>query len=164
MAEPFIGEIRAFSFDFEPHGWAFCDGRLLSIAQNTALFSILGTTYGGDGRTTFGLPDLRGRAPVHVGDTVRLGQASGEETHTLSVAELAAHTHGAAASKAAAQLPSPAGNLWADLSHAYGTSHNAEMHPSAIGQTGAGEAHENMQPYLATNFCIALVGIFPPRD
>ena len=96
MAEPFIGEIRVFSFDFPPHGWAPCDGRELSIAQNQALFAILGTTYGGNGQTTFRLPDLRGRAPVHVGDTVRLGQASGEETHTLSVAELAAHTHGAA--------------------------------------------------------------------
>jgi microcystin-dependent protein len=172
MADPFVGEIRLFGGNFAPQGWALCDGRLLAIAQNTALFSLLGTNYGGDGRTTFALPDLRGRAPIHMGQgsglTPRsIGYASGRETVALTAQECPAHSHTASGASGANQ-PSPVGNFWSTDPNgntaAYSTTANSVMAPGAIGATGAGQPHENMQPYLAVNYIIALAGVFPPRN
>lgn len=172
MSSPFIGEIRMFGCNFAPRSFAFCQGQLLSIAQNTALFSILGTTYGGNGTTNFGLPDLRGRVPIHPGagggGNYVLGELGGAETQTLSAAELGSHTHTPAGSTATPDAASPANNYWAaGGSQIYATSAtpSATMHANALGNSsGGGQPHSNMQPYLATNFCIALFGIFPSRN
>lgn len=182
MSEPFIGQIQMFGFNFNPRGWANCDGQLLSIAQNSALFSLLGTTYGGDGRTTFGLPDLRGRAPIHTGQGAgltnrQLGSRSGSERVTLTEAQLAAHDH-TASSVANAVVPGgnsndANNNFWADdIGVSSGTYHtgpaNASMNAAAVTTTvnnaGGGQSHENMQPFLTVRFCIALTGIFPSRN
>ncbi|WP_100405648.1 phage tail protein [Bacillus solitudinis] len=165
MAEPFIGEIRCFSFPFEPKGWAPCNGQLLSIAQNQALYAILGTTYGGNGTTTFGLPDLRGRAPVHKGNQITLGQSAGEESHTLTMNEMPAHTHTINASTVAANKIETNNNVWANNGkNDYALQSNGVMSPEALSSTGGGQAHSNMQPYNVANYCIALIGIFPPRN
>jgi microcystin-dependent protein len=174
MSEPFIGQIQMFGFNFAPRGWAFCDGQLLPISQNTALFSLLGTTYGGDGRTTFALPDLRGRVPIHEGQGAglsdyRLGQRAGAETTTLSIANLPAHNHAASAAGPAGNANDAIGNIWADdagVSSATYSSGAASgtMRADAIGNTGGGQAFDNRQPYLTVNFCIALVGLFPSRN
>lgn len=169
MATPFIGEIKIFSFDYPPKGWAACSGQLLSIAQNQALFSILGTTYGGDGRTTFGLPDLRGRVPIHFGSpsyggSVALGQKGGEENHTLIVGEMPSHSHTPAGSNAAPNANTPVGNFWAQAGNGYSTTANGTMAANAVGNNGGGAGHENRSPYLALTVCIALTGIFPPRN
>ena len=165
MTDPFIGEIQLFPFGFAPRGWAQCNGQLLPINQNQALFSLLGTMYGGDGRTTFALPDLRGRAPLGVGPGYDQGQRAGEELHTLFFSELPAHSHGANASSASPSTPSPAGAAWADTgANNYAASPSAQMAGNAITPTGGGQPHENRSPYLALNFCIALVGVFPSRD
>ncbi len=165
MSEPFLGEIRIFSFNFPPKGWALCDGQLLPINQNQALFSILGTTYGGDGRQTFGLPNLQGRVPVHTGNGITLGQNGGEQSHTLSISELPAHTHTPVGSPSNASSASPAGNVWASLSNGgYSPAPNVSMNASSILPAGGGQPHENMSPYLVLNFCIALQGIFPSQN
>lgn len=166
MSDPFIAEIRIVGFQFAPRGWARCDGQLLPINQNTLLFSLLGTTYGGDGRTTFALPDLRGRVPFHVGGGFVQGQTGGEENHTLTLSELPAHTHNLQASTAAASSVFPANNALAQGSAPlYGPANNlAPLGVQSVGEAGGSQPHENMQPYLVLNFVIALQGIFPPRD
>lgn len=163
MSEPFLAEIRLVSFDFAPKGWAFCNGQLLPINQNQALFSLLGTTYGGDGRVNFALPDLRDRTPIHVGNGHTLGERAGSETHTLTVGELPAHIHTGRASSSDATTPIPGGMLpattttpvYADAGGLVG------MHDSLVSTTGGSQPHMNMQPYLSLRFAIALQGIFP---
>ncbi len=170
MSEPFLGEIRMFSFGFAPVGWALCDGQLLSIAQNTALFALLGTTYGGDGVSTFALPNLEGRVPLHMGQNASgssylIGQVGGSETATLSVNQLPAHSHPAIAHKGTATTSTPAGNAPAAASSdIYGGTPNANMNHGMIGATGGGQPLPIVQPYLTLNFCIALQGIFPSRN
>ncbi len=168
MNNQFIGQLMLFPFGFAPNGWALCAGQLLPISQNQPLFALLGTTYGGDGRVTFGVPDLRGRAAVMVGGGVALGQLSGHETHTLTISEVPSHTHQAMATTATA------GTTPAKLNGVLlGTSTPAEYSSAApasamasgvIGQTGGNGAHENRTPYLVMNWCIALNGIFPTRN
>jgi microcystin-dependent protein len=166
MAEPFLSEIRIFSFNFPPKSWALCNGQLLPINQNQALFALLGTTYGGNGQTTFALPDLRGRVPMHTGGGLVLGQRAGEEAHTLSLAEMPAHTHQAKASGNGPTVTAPTGNFWSSNTGftAYGTAGDTAMAPAAIGNTGGSQAHENRSPYLTLNYCIALQGIFPSQN
>jgi microcystin-dependent protein len=165
VSEPFLSEIKLMSFGFAPKGWAQCNGQLLPINQNQALFSLLGTTYGGDGRTTFALPNLQGRIPVHQGNSHSLGEAGGEQAHTLSVNETPVHTHTAYATTSAGDSPIPAGNFLGGADNFYAPLANSTaLHPSTISNAGGGQAHDNMQPYLALNFCIALQGIFPSRD
>ncbi len=163
MAEPFLSEIRILSFNFAPKGWALCNGQLLPINQNQALFSLLGTTFGGDGRLNFALPDLRGRAPIHVGSGHTLGERGGEQAHTLSIAELPTHTHVANATNATQDSLAPLGNVLADTapSEFYAGSVNTSMHPATLSNIGGSQAHLNMQPFLTLNFSIALQGIFP---
>ena len=172
MSEPFLAEVRMVGFNFAPRGWAFCDGQILPINQNQSLYSLLGTTYGGDGRTSFALPDLRGRTPIHVGASNgthhQLGSKSGEETHTLSANEMPQHTHIAKASNSQANLTAVSGNLLANsLSELYVDANQADLvnlRSGTVTNVGGGQAHENMQPYLAVNFCIALQGLFPSRN
>lgn len=166
MAEPFIGEIRMFPFAFAPKGWALCNGQLLPIAANQALFSIVGTTYGGDGRTTFALPDLRGRVPVHTGDDVSLGQAAGEEVHQLLSSEMPAHTHLLQANNSAGTSNTAADNVWAAKTGHYNTagSPDTTLSPQALQSSGGSQPHPNMQPYLVGSYCIAITGIYPSRN
>ncbi len=166
MAEPFLSEIRIMSFSFPPKGWALCDGQLLPINQNQALFSLLGTTFGGDGRVNFALPDLRGRTPLHVGSGHTLGERGGEQAHTASIAEVSEHVHVANATSALATTSTPGNTLLLAQSkgaNLYGSasSNLGAMSPAAIGNTGGSQAHLNMQPFLTLSFCIALQGIFP---
>jgi microcystin-dependent protein len=167
MAEPFLGEIRIMSFNFAPKGWAQCNGQTLPIAQNQALYALLGTTYGGNGQTTFGLPDLRGRAPIHRGAGFTIGERAGEESHSVSISEMPMHTHFGVASAAAANAASPAGNRWADGGKAiYAASQDASaaaMDVTLVSTVGGSQAHTNMPPYLTLNFCIAVAGIFPSQ-
>ena len=166
MSEPFLAEVRIVGFNFPPRGWAFCNGQFLPINQNQALFSLLGTTYGGDGRTTFALPDMRGRTPLHVGSGHPLGQRSGEETHSLASNEMPQHTHTAMVSSAEPTSPVPTDNvLGASLNELYASPADlVGLQAGTVGNTGGGQGHENMQPYLALNFCIALQGLFPSRN
>jgi microcystin-dependent protein len=166
MTTPFLGEIKIISWNFPPKGWAFCNGQLLPINQNQALFSLLGTTYGGNGQTTFALPDLRGRAPMHFGNGFTQGERAGEEFHTLTISEMAAHTHIVSATTATPNQPNPAGNMWADNSpnQFYAGSPNAAMAAQAVTSVGGSQPHENRPPYLVLNFIIALQGIFPSRN
>lgn len=162
MAEPFLSEIRLMSFGYAPKGWAMCNGQLLPINQNQALFSLLGTTFGGDGRVNFALPDLRGRVPIHVGSGHTLGERGGEQAHTLSIAELPTHAHTAGAQSANATTPFPAGNLLASMSNLYTALGNlTTLQPATVANVGGSQAHLNMQPFLTLTFCIALQGIFP---
>lgn len=165
MAEPFLSEIRMMSFVFAPKGWALCNGQLLPINQNQGLFSLLGTTFGGDGRVNFGLPDLRGRTPIHVGSGHTLGERGGEQAHTLSIAELPTHTHVVRATSATQNTIVPSNAVYfADTapSELYVAPGNlAAMGPGMVGNVGGSQAHLNMQPFLTINFCIALQGIFP---
>jgi microcystin-dependent protein len=165
MSDPFLSEIRIVSFNFAPKGWALCNGQILPINQNQALFSLLGTTYGGDGRTTFALPNFQGRAPIHVGNGFILGQLGGEESHTVITSEMPAHTHSVQASSGGPNQGSPAGNMWANQGgNLYGTAPNAIMQPTAVASVGGSQSHANVQPYLCLNFIIALQGIFPSRN
>lgn len=167
MAEAFIGEIRAFSFLFAPKGWALCNGQLISIQQNQALFALLGTQYGGDGRVTFGLPNLQGRVPIHVDVGYRQGETGGEMAHTLIVPELPPHTHGVMASPSVGTQNVPASGLV--LSKRAAEIYRAPtdlvpMSNSMLAPSGSTQPHNNLQPYLVINFCIAIVGIFPSRN
>jgi microcystin-dependent protein len=164
MGTPYLGEMRIFSFSFPPKGWAMCNGQLLPINQNQALFSILGTTYGGNGQTNFALPNLQGRMPVHFGNGISLGQVGGEASHTLTILELPAHSHPVAGSSTLANQGVPTGNLWAAGNAAYNPAPNTTMNPAGIQSVGGGQPHDNMSPYLVLNVCIALQGIFPSRS
>ena len=163
MAEPFLSEIRMFSFVFPPKGWALCNGQLLPINQNQALFSLLGTTYGGDGRVNFALPDLQSRVPIHMGNGHTLGERAGEQAHTLTIQELPQHTHTVRASSAINNTILPSGNYFAAStpSEFYSGSPTVPMNGAMITNTGGSQAHLNMQPFLTLSFCIALQGIFP---
>ncbi|HEX2904669.1 MAG TPA: tail fiber protein [Jatrophihabitans sp.] len=175
MTDPFLAEIRLFAGNFAPYGWALCDGQLMSISQNTALFSLLGTTYGGDGRVTFGLPDLRGAAPMQSGQGAGLsqrflGENGGSPTVTLLSTEMAAHTHVPNAVAAAGDTTSPNGTVWATAgggrlgSPMYSTNApTQQMNPTALKVTGDSQPHNNMPPYLCVSFIIALQGVFPQR-
>ncbi len=167
MAEPFLSEIRIMSFVFAPRGWALCNGQLLPINQNQALFSLLGTTFGGDGRVNFALPDLRGRTPIHVGSGHTLGERGGEQAHTLSIAELPTHTHVVNATSVQASNttngPTPQ-RMPAQSNFSFGWAAAANLQPfapNAVANVGGSQAHLNMQPFLTLSFCIALQGIFP---
>ncbi len=176
MATPFIGEIIMFGGNFAPRGWAFCDGALLPISQNSALFSILGTTYGGDGRTTFGLPDLRGRVPMHAGNgpgltNRRLGEKAGVENAELTENQIPSHTHLARCDKTVGvgHANVAEGNVWANDAGTSSATYSSntpdgDMASTAINNTGGGLAHTNMQPYQVVNFIIALQGVFPSRS
>ncbi|MGE5396790.1 MAG: phage tail protein [Chitinophagales bacterium] len=164
MADPFLGEIRSFAFGIVPTGWYLCDGTLLQISQYSALFSILGTTYGGNGTTTFALPDLRGRTPVHVGNDIALGQSTGEENHVLTMSEMPLHSHQARGSSQTADSKTAQGNVWASSDqHPYSASGNAANNLD-LASTGASQGHQNMQPYTVISYCIAIFGIYPPRS
>jgi microcystin-dependent protein len=166
MSEPFLGEIKIISWNFAPKGWAFCDGQLLPINQNQALFAVFGTTYGGNGQETFGLPNLQGRTPLHVGNGFVLGQAAGEQAVTLNVSQIPQHTHVTVASSAQATLSGASGNLWCAHStdNPYSTTAGSAMAPSTISLIGGNQAHDNMSPYLVLNFIVALQGIFPTQN
>lgn len=166
MSQPFIAEIQMYAFAFPPRGWAQCNGQLLSIAQNTAVFSLLGTTYGGNGTTTFGLPDMRSRTPVHWGNTVTLGEVSGTESVTLTANQIPAHNHQVLASSGAVSSGSPGGNyLTTQPSEAlYTAPANANGAMASQAASLGTQPHTNIQPYLVVNFCIALQGIFPSRN
>ena len=172
MSEPFVGEIRMFAGTFAPRGWALCDGQLLAVSQNDALFSLFGTIYGGDGRTTFGLPDLRGRIPIHQGQGPglsqrRLGQKGGTEVETLTLGETPVHSHRFQASSESADLASPQAAVPAQsaLVDAYiQDAASAGLNASAIQNTGGSQSHNNLQPFVCINFIVALSGIYPPRD
>jgi len=166
MAEPFLAEVRIFSFGFAPQGWDQCNGQLLPINQNQALFSLLGTTYGGNGQTNFALPDLRGRVPTHVGQGLVQGQAGGEQAHTLTSGELPTHTHQAIASSNGPTVTNPAGAFWSSGTgfSPYAATANANMSAASLTNTGGSQPHINMSPYLVLNFGIALQGIFPSQN
>ena len=172
MADPFVAEIRIFPFNFAPKGWAWCDGQLLPLSQNTALFSLLGTTYGGNGKSNFALPDLQGRAPMHPGQGPGLslhdlGETSGSETVTLLESEIPSHTHTLRGNNTLGDTPAPNGHTLARYANAYqqnSTQNLVSMHPSALPPAGGDQPHNNVQPYLTFYFCIALQGVFPPRS
>jgi microcystin-dependent protein len=165
MSQPFLSEIKMMSFNFAPKGWAMCNGQLLPINQNQALFSLLGTTYGGDGRVTFGIPNLQGRVPIHSGSGHTLGEIGGETNHTLTISELTTHNHNLNGTTLAADLPTVPTNLLATVANVYtGASSLTSMNPASLAMTGGNQAHPNQQPYLTLNFCIALQGIFPSQN
>ncbi len=166
MSEPFLSEIKIISWNYAPKGWAFCNGQLLPINQNQALFSLLGTTYGGNGQTTFALPDLRGKIPVHEGGGFILGQKGGAETHTLTVQELTQHIHILSGTNSDGSQAIPVGNLLArSATQLYATPANLQpMNPASVTSTGGSQPHNNMQPYLTLKFIIALQGIFPSQN
>ncbi|WP_103223677.1 phage tail protein [Roseibium marinum] len=170
MSEPFLAEVRMIGFNFPPRGWAFTDGQILPINQNQSLYSLLGTTYGGDGRTSFALPDLRSRTPIHKGNGYTLGQKGGAETVTLNAAEIAAHTHTVKAVSVAGDNRSPDGTLFgSEIEPDYGyrdpeAASMTALRPGTVTNAGGGQAHNNMQPYETLNFCIALQGLFPSRN
>src|SRR5262249_47926363 len=164
MAQPYVGEIRMFAGNFAPAGWMFCEGQLLPISEYETLFNLIGTTYGGDGQSTFALPDLRGRVPIHFGNSFTLAETGGVETVTLTVSQIPAHSHPLLATTTVATQPSPSGNLAAEASlfSPYITiPPTAPMAPSSVGSTGGSQPHDNFQPYLCINFIISLFGIFP---
>lgn len=168
MGDPYLSEIRLMSFSFAPKGWALCNGQVLPINQNQALFSLLGTTYGGNGQTTFALPDLRGRVPMHVGAGHTLGERAGAESHTVNINELAQHQHGLIASAGQATGGEPGPTVMKSVSKgsfAYSAPQNLiAMDPGAISNVGGSQPHENRAPFLTLSFCIALQGIFPSRN
>ena len=170
MSTPFLGEIKLVSFNFAPKGWALCNGQLLPINQNQALFSLFGTTYGGNGQTTFALPNLQGRVPVYQGQGFVLGQAGGETAHTLNLNELPTHAHLASINTGTGTFKSPANNFWAPPAGQGYTMYNptnapgAAMAPQTVAPVGGSQPHENMPPYLVINAVVALQGIFPSRN
>jgi len=168
MSEPFLAEIKIVGFNFAPRGWARCDGQILPINQNQSLYSLLGTTYGGDGRTSFALPELRGRTPINVGNGHQQGQKGGSETEQLSAAQMPRHGHALIGSSNAAVTNDPAGSqLGAVTSNVYnntGAGNPVNLANNALANVGANHGHENMQPFIALNFCIALQGLFPSRN
>jgi microcystin-dependent protein len=173
MADPFVAEIRIFPFNFAPKGWAWCDGQLMPLSQNTALFSLLGTTYGGNGKSNFALPDLQGRAPMHPGQGPGLslhdlGETGGSQTVTLLESEIPAHPHTLMSNAAAANRTNPVANAPARVAgaapYAPAAAATASMAPSALAPAGGDQPHNNLQPYLTFYFCIALQGVFPPRS
>lgn len=172
MAEPFLSELRIMSFNFPPKGWALCNGQLLPINQNQALFALLGTTYGGNGQTNFALPNLQGRTPIHTGMGHTLGEAGGSEAVTLNISQLPAHTHNLCGTNQDADVSTPVGGqsvLARPANEETRIYHNAAnpdatLAPNTIGATGGSQPHTNMQPYLVLNFCIALQGIFPSHN
>jgi microcystin-dependent protein len=170
MATPFLAEIRIFSFNFAPKGWAVCNGQTLPINQNQALFALLGTTYGGNGQTTFQLPNLQGRVAMHFSNNFPLGQTGGEESHTLTLSEMAAHTHLAMADDGSGHATAfnPNGAYYANAApnpiYSAGSSNMVGMSPSMVTNAGSGQPHENRQPFLTLTLCIALQGIFPSQN
>jgi microcystin-dependent protein len=166
MAEPYLAEVRIFSFGFAPQGWAMCNGQLLPINQNQALFSLLGTTYGGNGTINFALPNLQGRASLHIGTNFAQGQVGGEVSHTLLTSEIPSHTHQVVASSTAPNANVATNNFFASNTgiKPYATTSSELMSPNAVSTVGGSQPHNNMSPYLALNFCIALQGIFPSRN
>lgn len=167
MGSPFVGEIRMFGGNFAPAGWAFCEGQLMAISENETLFNLIGTTYGGDGQSTFGMPDLRGRIPVHQGNAFIIGGAGGVETVTLTANQMPTHGHPAQASADQGTQGNPAGNV---LSNSQGAKPYIEdvptgaMSPGSIGPAGGSQPHDNLSPFLCVSFIISLFGIFPPRN
>lgn len=165
MAEPFLGEIRLMSFNFAPKGWAMCNGQQLPINQNQALFALLGTSFGGNGQTTFALPDFRGRTPLHFGGNYTIGQRGGEQAHTLSQSEMPTHVHRVQAVRGNGTALVPTGNLLANHLNGYtGPVNLTTLQPATVANVGGGQAHLNMQPFLTLNFCVALQGIFPSQN
>jgi microcystin-dependent protein len=165
VSDQFLSEIRIMSFGFAPKGWAQCNGQLLPISQNQALFALLGTTYGGNGTTNFALPNLQARIPIHQGSNHLLGEAGGEQAHNLSVGETPVHAHTAYGTTSDGDSPIPAGNFLAAADNFYAPlAHTTALQATTISLTGGSQAHDNMQPYLVLNFCIALVGIFPTQN
>jgi microcystin-dependent protein len=169
MSQPYIGEIRLVGFNFAPNGWAFCNGQLLTITDNAALFALIGTTYGGDGQNTFALPNLQSRVIIHQqGNNYVIGGNAGVELVTLTTSQLPIHNHAAECSSSAGSQSSPVGHLWAadaaGLTAEYSNSQNGQMNPGAIGQSGGSQPHENRMPFLAMNYIIALFGIFPSQN
>ncbi len=170
MSEPFLAEIIIVGFNFAPRNFAFCDGQILPINQNQSLFSLLGTTYGGDGRTSFGLPGLRGRSPIHFGTGVglatrNLGSKAGQENHTLLIGEIPQHNHVARASTANADAPVPTGLVLGAANNVYHTATSLiTLQAGTLANAGSSQGHDNMQPWLVLNFCIALAGVFPSRN
>lgn len=171
MSEPFIAEIKLVGFTFAPRGWSYCNGQILPINQNQSLFALLGTTYGGDGRSNFALPDLRGRTPLHTGDGYNLGQRGGEEEVTLTTAQIPSHQHEFQAEPAASDTADPNGHYLAELPQGFpsiyatlDTASSTTMRANMVANNGGGQSHENMQPFLALGFCIAMQGLFPSRN
>ena len=171
MASPFLGEIRSFGFNFAPRGWATCDGQILSIAANTALYSLLGTMYGGNGTSTFGLPELRGRAPVSFGQYYTQGELDGTENVTLTTASMPSHNHAFMGNTGAGNSPAPLNTVLAKVGGNQTPNHYTDPYVSTIalnamsvGQAGGNQPHNNMQPYLVINYCIALSGVYPSRN
>ena len=165
MADPFLGEIRLFSFEQAQQGWALCNGQFLPINQNQALFSLLGTTYGGNGQTTFALPDLRGRCAMHVGGGHIQGEKGGQESHTVTQSEMPAHIHFVTAANQNGDQILPTSNLLANFNNGYRQASSLiAINPGTVGNAGGSQAHENMSPFLVINFSIALQGIFPSRN
>ena len=166
MSNPFLSEIKIMSFVYAPVGWAQCNGQLLPINQNQALFSLLGTTYGGNGQTNFALPDLRGNVPIHMGQSHTLGEKGGEQAHTLSISEIPTHVHVLNASSANGTLNPPTGAFLASFNNGYNApgANLTTLHPGTVLNVGGSQAHLNMQPFLTLNFCIALTGIFPSQN
>jgi microcystin-dependent protein len=164
MAEPFLSEIKIMSFGFAPKGWALCNGQLLPINQNQALFSLLGTNYGGNGQTNFALPNLQGRVPIHMGSGHVLGEAAGQISHTLTIAEMPAHNHGLMASTDTPTVPIVTGNALSGSGIFGPLATPVAMQPATVGNVGGSQPHTNMQPFLTLSFCIALQGIFPSQN
>ena len=167
MSQPFIGEIRMFAGNFAPVGWSFCNGAIIPIDQNDALFNLIGTTYGGDGQTTFALPNLQSRVPIHVGPGFALGQSGGAETVTLTVSQIPAHSHVPQCQSAAGSQTGPAGNVWATSAlsnYDAGDPPDSTLNPAAIGSSGGSQPHDNMIPFLVINFILSLFGVFPSQS